>query len=93
MQKEIIRFGTNLKILRNKNGMTQEQLAEKIYVRRQTIANWEGVSMKGKINGKRNVRFRRIQSQCSKTQIKELENISEDRIKKEIKRYRKLLIS
>ena len=42
MQKEIIRFGTNLKILRNKNEMTQEQLAEKIYVQRQTIANWEG---------------------------------------------------
>lgn len=42
MQKEIIRFGTNLKILRNKNEMTQEQLAEKIYVSRQTIANWEG---------------------------------------------------
>lgn len=42
MQKEIIRFGNNLKVLRNKSEMTQEQLAEKIYVTRQTIATWEG---------------------------------------------------
>lgn len=42
MLKERIRFGSNLKILRNKNEMTQEQLAQMIYVSRQTIANWEG---------------------------------------------------
>lgn len=34
MSTKRIRLGDNLKILRNKNGMTQEQLADKIYVSR-----------------------------------------------------------
>ena len=42
MLRERVRFGSNLKILRNKSEMTQEQLAQMIYVSRQTIANWEG---------------------------------------------------
>ncbi|MCH5259018.1 MAG: helix-turn-helix transcriptional regulator [Lachnospiraceae bacterium] len=41
MNRKMIRFGENIKILRNKNGWTQEQLANEIYVTRQTISAWE----------------------------------------------------
>lgn len=34
-------FAENLKVLREKKGMTQEQLAEKMEVSRQTISKWE----------------------------------------------------
>lgn len=34
-------FSENLKVLREKNGMTQEQLAEKMEVSRQTVSKWE----------------------------------------------------
>lgn len=34
-------IGMNLKYLRNKNALTQEQLAEKLEVSRQTVAKWE----------------------------------------------------
>lgn len=38
-------FAENLKVLREKNGMTQEQLAERMEVSRQTVSKWEsGVS-------------------------------------------------
>ena len=34
-------FGEKLKKLRNDNGMTQDQLAEKIFVTRTAISKWE----------------------------------------------------
>lgn len=34
-------FAENLKVLREKNGMTQEQLAERMEVSRQTVSKWE----------------------------------------------------
>ncbi len=34
-------FGKNLQILRKMTGMTQEELAERINVSRQTISKWE----------------------------------------------------
>ena len=34
-------LGENILILRKKNGLSQEQLGEKINVTRQTISNWE----------------------------------------------------
>mgnify|MGYP002639812456 CR=1 FL=1 len=34
-------FSENLRVLREKNGMTQEQLAEKMEVSRQTVSKWE----------------------------------------------------
>ena len=34
-------FSTQIKKYREETGMTQEELAEKIYVTRQTISNWE----------------------------------------------------
>ena len=38
-------FGKNLQVLRKMAGMTQEQLAEKLNVSRQTVSKWElGVS-------------------------------------------------
>lgn len=37
-------FAENLRVLREKNGMTQEQLAEKMEVSRQTISKWESAS-------------------------------------------------
>ena len=37
----MVRFGENIKILRNKNGWTQERLANEVYVTRQTISAWE----------------------------------------------------
>lgn len=40
-----IRFGRNLNILRSRNNMSQQELADKIHVTRQTISIWErGVS-------------------------------------------------
>lgn len=41
MNRKMVRFGENIKILRNKNGLTQEQLANAICVTRQTISAWE----------------------------------------------------
>lgn len=38
-------IGKNIKKLRTARGLTQDQLAEQLYVTRQTISNWErGVS-------------------------------------------------
>ena len=34
-------FGEKLKKLRNESGMTQDQLAEKIFVTRTAISKWE----------------------------------------------------
>lgn len=40
-----IRFGRNLKILRSRNEISQQELADKIHVTRQTVSCWErGVS-------------------------------------------------
>lgn len=37
--------GKHIRALRTERGMTQEDLAEKLYVTRQTVSNWEnGVS-------------------------------------------------
>lgn len=36
-----MKLGENISILRKKNGLSQEKLAEKINVARQTISNWE----------------------------------------------------
>jgi len=36
-----MKLGENISILRKKNGLSQEKLAEKINVTRQTISNWE----------------------------------------------------
>ena len=36
-----IRFGRNLNILRSRNNMSQQELADKIHVTRQTISIWE----------------------------------------------------
>lgn len=41
MNRKVVRFGDNIKILRNRVGLTQEQLAEKIPVTRQTVSAWE----------------------------------------------------
>lgn len=41
MNRKMVRFGENIKILRNKNGWTQEQLANELYVTRQTVSAWE----------------------------------------------------
>lgn len=38
--------GKNIRILRTKKGMTQDELAEKLFVSRQTVSNYEnGVSL------------------------------------------------
>lgn len=40
-------FAENLRTLREKRGMTQEQLAERMEVSRQTVSKWEsGVSLR-----------------------------------------------
>lgn len=41
MNRKIVRFGENIKILRNKKGWTQEQLANEVHVTRQTVSAWE----------------------------------------------------
>lgn len=41
MNKREIMFGRNLRVLRNKKGMTQEELASELHVTRQTISVWE----------------------------------------------------
>ena len=41
MIRKKVRFGENLKVLRNKNSLTQEKLAQQINVARQTISAWE----------------------------------------------------
>ena len=41
MDRKIVRFGDNIKILRNRNGLTQDQLAEIFPVSRQTVSAWE----------------------------------------------------
>ena len=37
-----MQLGNNIQTLRKKKGLSQEKLAEKINVTRQTISNWEG---------------------------------------------------
>ena len=41
MVRNEIKFGRNLQILRNKKGWSQQELADKILVTRQTISIWE----------------------------------------------------
>ncbi|MCH5250401.1 MAG: helix-turn-helix transcriptional regulator [Lachnospiraceae bacterium] len=41
MNRKMIRFGENIRILRNKKGWTQEQLANEVHVARQTVSAWE----------------------------------------------------
>lgn len=41
VEQKRIMFGRNLKILRSKNGLSQQELADEIYVTRQTISTWE----------------------------------------------------
>ena len=41
MGKKEVRFGKNLKILRNKNRYSQKEIAEEVSVERQTISAWE----------------------------------------------------
>ena len=35
------KIGNNIKTLRKKNRMTQEQMAKKLYLKRQTLSNYE----------------------------------------------------
>ena len=39
----IISFGTNLKVLREKRNLSQEDLARKLQISRQSISKWEQV--------------------------------------------------
>lgn len=41
MNRRIVRFGDNIKILRNRNNLTQDQLADLFPVTRQTVSAWE----------------------------------------------------
>lgn len=41
MERNGIMFGRNLKILRSKNGLSQQELADEIHVTRQTVSLWE----------------------------------------------------
>lgn len=41
MNKKEIMFGKNLRVLRNKKGISQQDLADEIHVTRQTISIWE----------------------------------------------------
>lgn len=41
MERKGIMFSRNLKILRSKNGVSQQKLADEIYVTRQTVSLWE----------------------------------------------------
>lgn len=41
MERNRIMFRRNLQILRNKNGLSQQKLADEIHVTRQTISTWE----------------------------------------------------
>ena len=41
MGKKEVRFGKNLKILRNKNKYSQQKIADELSVERQTISAWE----------------------------------------------------
>ena len=45
-QREVqsMAFGNNIKKLREENNLTQQQLADKLYVSRQTICRWENGS-------------------------------------------------
>lgn len=39
--KTQVSFGENLKMLRNRKGITQEELAEHLKIARQSISKWE----------------------------------------------------
>lgn len=41
MIRKNVRFGENLRVLRDKNKLSQEKLAQQINVARQTISTWE----------------------------------------------------
>lgn len=41
MNRKVVRFGDNIKILRNRNNLTQDQLADIFPVTRQTVSAWE----------------------------------------------------
>lgn len=47
MSKNQINFARNLRILRDMNEMSQQDLADQIHVARQTVSTWElGVSLR-----------------------------------------------
>jgi len=39
-------IGKNIKLLREERNMTQDELAERLFVTRQTVSNYETVSVK-----------------------------------------------
>lgn len=41
MESRKVRFGENIRVLRGKLGITQEQLAKEVHVTRQTVSAWE----------------------------------------------------
>ena len=41
VKEKIMEIGKQLKEAREKSSLTQEQVAEKVFVSRQTISNWE----------------------------------------------------
>ena len=46
-EKEMAKIGRNIREQRMKKGLSQEELAERLYVTRQTISNYEtGVSLR-----------------------------------------------
>lgn len=46
-EEEMAKIGRNIREQRMKKGLSQEELAEKLYVTRQTISNYEtGVSLR-----------------------------------------------
>lgn len=50
MERKRIMFGRNLKILRSKNGVSQQKLADEIHVTRQTVSLWERGQVSPDIN-------------------------------------------
>lgn len=50
MERKRIMFGRNLRILRSKNGVSQQNLADEIHVTRQTVSLWERGQGKPDIN-------------------------------------------
>lgn len=55
MERKRIMFGRNLKILRSKNGVSQQKLADEIHVTRQTVSLWERGQVSPDINYLHNI--------------------------------------
>ena len=77
-----MKFNENLKYLRKKEGLTQEELAEKLNVSRQSVTKWESGQALPDIEKVKEIAY--FFSTSVDTLVGEIESKTENKIKKKI---------